>query len=122
MSKKRTRSNTQANPPEKMQPSHDLELKNPTLSSKLLASSLDNQNEAVESKFRKKYPTDEIKNEQITTVVSLVNGDITFLLAGTGFGKSRVPKLFFHMFSKVKKPVILVLNPLDSLSDNQVNR
>lgn len=121
MSKRRTRSDTQAHPPERFQPSHQLELENPTLSQKLIDSSLHDQTMAVVSRFTKKYPTDNIKDEQIKTVVSLMNGDNTFLLAGTGFGKSRVPELFFHMFRKGKKPVILVLNPLDSLGDNQVN-
>lgn len=116
MSQKRTWRNTQENPPEQLPPLHALELENPTLSNKLLASSLHDQNEAAASKFGKKCPADDIKDPQITTAVSLVN---------TGFGEIRVPQLFFHMFfhmfTKAKKPVILVLNPLDSLVDNQVN-
>lgn len=72
------------------------------------------------SKFQEKYARHEPKDIQINTVVSLVNGDNTFLLAATGAGKTRVMELFFHMFSKVKNPVVLVLNPLDALGDNQV--
>jgi superfamily II DNA helicase RecQ len=41
-------------------------------------------------------------------------------MAGTGFGKSRVPELYVHLFVKSSKPVVLVLKPLDALGDNQV--
>ena len=63
---------------------------------------------------------DQAKEPQIERVLSLLNGHNTFLLAGTGFGKSRVPEMLFHMFPKVSKPVVLVLNPLDTLGNNQV--
>ncbi|POV96031.1 hypothetical protein PSHT_15346 [Puccinia striiformis] len=67
----------------------------------------------------KKYGQ-EAKPLQIDAVVSLVCGQNTFLLAGTGFGKSRIPELYFRTLPVKEKPVIIVLNPLDSLGDNQV--
>ncbi|OAV90352.1 hypothetical protein PTTG_28353 [Puccinia triticina 1-1 BBBD Race 1] len=57
---------------------------------------------------------------QTDTVLNLVNGRNTFLLAGTGFGKSRIAKLYYKMIPKSNRAVVLVLNPLDSLGDNQV--
>ncbi|OAV99991.1 hypothetical protein PTTG_01406 [Puccinia triticina 1-1 BBBD Race 1] len=41
-------------------------------------------------------------------------------MAGTGFGKSRIPKIYFRLLPQNIKPVILVLNPLDALGENQV--
>ncbi|OAV98657.1 hypothetical protein PTTG_09216, partial [Puccinia triticina 1-1 BBBD Race 1] len=57
---------------------------------------------------------------QTDTVLNLVNGRNTFLLAGTGFGKSQIAKLYYKMIPKSNRAVVLVLNPLDSLGDNQV--
>ncbi|KAI7936915.1 hypothetical protein MJO28_015814 [Puccinia striiformis f. sp. tritici] len=57
---------------------------------------------------------------QVQAVINLVRGRHTFLLAGTGFGKSRVSEMFFHLYARHKKAVTLVLNPLDTLGDNQV--
>lgn len=91
-----------------------------SLSRKLLQGSINDQKEACLTRFNDKYPNDQAKEIQIETTVSIINGRTTFLLAGTGFGKSRIPELFFHMFAKVNKPVILVLNPLDALGNNQV--
>ncbi|KAA1075712.1 ATP-dependent DNA helicase sgs1 [Puccinia graminis f. sp. tritici] len=45
---------------------------------------------------------------------------IAFVLAGTGYGKSRIGELYFHMYAPQRKPVVLVLNPLDSLGEDQV--
>ncbi|KNE96418.1 hypothetical protein PSTG_10251 [Puccinia striiformis f. sp. tritici PST-78] len=62
----------------------------------------------------------EAKPLQIDAVVNLVRGRNTFLLAGTGYGKSRIPELYYRTLPSREKPVILVLNPLDTLGDNQV--
>ncbi|KAA1108559.1 hypothetical protein PGT21_017097 [Puccinia graminis f. sp. tritici] len=59
------------------------------------------------------------KTLQVEAVCSLVRGRNTFVLAGTGFGKSRIAEMYFRLFDKKKKPVVLVLNPLDALRDNQ---
>ena len=59
------------------------------------------------------------KDLQLETVVSLAKRQHTFLLAGTGFGKSRIPEMFHNLFPASKKATILVLNPLDSHGDNQ---
>ncbi|KAA1089736.1 ATP-dependent DNA helicase sgs1 [Puccinia graminis f. sp. tritici] len=60
------------------------------------------------------------KSQQIETVAHLVRGRNTFLLAGTGFGKSRIPEIYHRLLPKRSNGVILVLNPLDALGDNQV--
>ncbi|KAA1074366.1 ATP-dependent DNA helicase sgs1 [Puccinia graminis f. sp. tritici] len=60
------------------------------------------------------------KDLQIETVSNLARGDNTFLLAGTGFGKSRIPEIYHKLHRKDSNAVILVLNPLDALGDNQV--
>ena len=60
------------------------------------------------------------KKLQVDTVCNLARGYHSFVLAGTGYGKSRIGELYFHMFASQRKPVVLVLNPLDSLGDDQV--
>jgi ATP-dependent DNA helicase RecQ len=62
----------------------------------------------------------EAKPLQVDTVFNLARGRNTFLLAGTGFGKSRISEMYFKMIPKMKRAVVLVLNPLDALGDNQV--
>jgi ATP-dependent DNA helicase RecQ len=57
---------------------------------------------------------------QVETVINLVNGRNTFLLAGTGFGKSRIAEIYYRLIPKKQRAVILTLNPLDTLGDNQV--
>ena len=59
------------------------------------------------------------KDLQVETVVSLAKRQHTFLLAGTGFGKSQIPEMFHNMFPPSRKAIVVVLNPLDSLDDNQ---
>ncbi|OAV98058.1 hypothetical protein PTTG_25783 [Puccinia triticina 1-1 BBBD Race 1] len=54
------------------------------------------------------------------TVISLVRRKHTFTLAGTGFGKTRIGEVCYRLFPAYKKPIVLVLNPLDSWGDNQV--
>ncbi|KAA1079365.1 ATP-dependent DNA helicase sgs1 [Puccinia graminis f. sp. tritici] len=67
------------------------------------------------------YPSDQpSKPKQIEAVMNLVRLKNTFVMAGTGFGKSRIPEMYVHLFAKTNKPVVLVLNPLDALGDNQV--
>ncbi|KAA1092514.1 ATP-dependent DNA helicase sgs1 [Puccinia graminis f. sp. tritici] len=60
------------------------------------------------------------KTLQIEAVFHLARGINTFLLAGTGFGKSRIPEIYHTLLPKSSNGVILVLNPLDALGDNQV--
>ncbi|KAH9817793.1 hypothetical protein DFH28DRAFT_866823, partial [Melampsora americana] len=61
--------------------------------------------------------------QQVDSLVDVLNGRTTFLLAGTGFGKSRVPEMFYHAHDTEKyAPIILSINPLDSLGDDQVRR
>ncbi|PLW08362.1 hypothetical protein PCASD_03272 [Puccinia coronata f. sp. avenae] len=60
------------------------------------------------------------KELQVSTVMNLAKGRSTFLLAGTGFGKSRISEMYYSLIPKKSKGVVLVLNPLDTLGDNQV--
>ncbi|KAA1066967.1 ATP-dependent DNA helicase sgs1 [Puccinia graminis f. sp. tritici] len=66
----------------------------------------------------------ESKPLQVKTVANLVRGRNTFLLAATGFGKSRIPEMYLNLTTRDRKGellgVVVVLNPLDALGDNQV--
>jgi hypothetical protein len=57
---------------------------------------------------------------QVDTIFNLAQGRDTFLLAGTGFGKSWIPEMYYKLFPQKARAVVLVLNPLDTLGDNQV--
>lgn len=92
----------------------------PSITKRFFKSTISEQRLAVSKRFAENYPNDRAKDLQLDTVVSLLNGDNTFLLARTGFGKSRVAELLFLMFARSKQPVVLVLNPLDALGNNQV--
>ncbi|OAV95822.1 hypothetical protein PTTG_05871 [Puccinia triticina 1-1 BBBD Race 1] len=61
---------------------------------------------------------DQPKDLQVAAVSSLVRGKNTFVRVGTRYGKTRISEMFFGLFTK--KVVVLVLNPLDSLGDDQV--
>ncbi|EFP87618.2 uncharacterized protein PGTG_13989 [Puccinia graminis f. sp. tritici CRL 75-36-700-3] len=58
---------------------------------------------------------------QVNAVVNLVKKQNTFVLSGTGSGKTRIAEMYHHLFApSTRKATILVLNPLDSLGENQV--
>ncbi|POW07743.1 hypothetical protein PSHT_09823 [Puccinia striiformis] len=61
---------------------------------------------------------DQPKDLQVKAVSTLVRGRKCFLRAGTGYGKTRISEMYFNLFKT--KVVVLVLNPLDSLGDDQV--
>jgi hypothetical protein len=63
---------------------------------------------------------DKEKDGQIDAVAHLVHSEHTFVLAGTGFVKTRIAKIYSMLFKPYQKAVIVVLNPLDALGDNQV--
>ncbi|EHS62995.1 uncharacterized protein PGTG_22755 [Puccinia graminis f. sp. tritici CRL 75-36-700-3] len=77
----------------------------------------------IERQGLKKY-NQPCKPRQVETVASLIRGRNTFLLAATGFGKSRIPELYLDLLCKDRsgdiQGVVVVLNPLDALGDNQV--
>lgn len=100
---------------------NDLKVTRPLLPSILLNSSLSSQRKSVINVFLKWYKKQKPKDLQVKTIVSLINGFNTFLLAGTGYGKSRIPEMFLRLFDPGQLPVVLVLNPLDALGDNQVS-
>ncbi|KAH9445395.1 hypothetical protein Pst134EB_023236 [Puccinia striiformis f. sp. tritici] len=60
------------------------------------------------------------KDLRIRANVVLAQQKNCFTLAGTGFGKTRIAEMFYNLFPRKKKPIVMVLNPLDSLGDNQV--
>ncbi|KAI7933445.1 hypothetical protein MJO28_017648 [Puccinia striiformis f. sp. tritici] len=68
-----------------------------------------------------KYYDEALQPLQMQTVINLVHRKNMFVLAGTGFGKTRIAEVYWHLFPAYRKPVILVLNPLDTLGDNQVS-
>ncbi|OAV92044.1 hypothetical protein PTTG_11020 [Puccinia triticina 1-1 BBBD Race 1] len=68
-----------------------------------------------------RYPENEPpKPVQVNAVANLVGGSHTFVMAGTGCGKSCISEMYYNLFAKSRKAVILVLNPLDVLGNNQV--
>lgn len=92
----------------------------PLLPGSLLGSSISLQQKHVKNMFTKWYKNEESKEIQVNTTISLMNGLNTFLMAGTGYGKSRISEMFLRLFDPLQQPVVLVLNPLDALGDNQV--
>ncbi|KAA1076884.1 ATP-dependent DNA helicase sgs1 [Puccinia graminis f. sp. tritici] len=81
----------------------------------------DDLHQAIIDDCLPRYPSNEPPKEvQVNAVKSLVGGKHTFVMAGTGCGKSRISEMYYHLFAKSKKAVVLVLNPLDALGDNQV--
>lgn len=77
--------------------------------------------EAVKAQFeaRHSYPP---HTEQTEAFMHLLNGRPTILLAGTGFGKSRVPEMYFHAYDNENfSPIVLCINPLVSLGNDQVS-
>ncbi|KAA1082097.1 hypothetical protein PGTUg99_018528 [Puccinia graminis f. sp. tritici] len=66
----------------------------------------------------------EPKKIQVETVMNLLCGRNTFLLAATGFGKSRISEMYLDLLPKDQHGrilgVVVVLNPLDALGNNQV--
>ncbi|OAV95140.1 hypothetical protein PTTG_03856 [Puccinia triticina 1-1 BBBD Race 1] len=77
--------------------------------------------QAIVNDCSPRYPENEPpKPVQVNAVVNLVEGRHTFVMAGTGCGKSWISEMYYNLFAKSKKAVILVLNPLDALGNNQV--
>ncbi|KAH9463762.1 hypothetical protein Pst134EA_015846 [Puccinia striiformis f. sp. tritici] len=78
--------------------------------------------------FIKKDVLERYKQEseplRVNTVVNLVCGRNTILLAATGFGKSTIPEIYLNLMTKNRKGeilcVVVVLHPLDELGNNQV--
>ncbi|OAV98162.1 hypothetical protein PTTG_25827 [Puccinia triticina 1-1 BBBD Race 1] len=91
-----------------------------TILKKLLQSNNSDLKAAIASQAKRFYGGEEAKPLQIDAVANLARGRNTFLLAGTGFGKSRISEIYSKLLPQNTKPVVLVLNPLDALGDNQV--
>ncbi|KAI7949093.1 hypothetical protein MJO28_007914, partial [Puccinia striiformis f. sp. tritici] len=92
-----------------------------TLTVKLLAMNDTDLKQAIIEDARPCYPADQPwKPVEIEGAFNLARRRHTFVRAGTGSCKSRVAKVYCHLFAKTKNPVVLVLNPLDALGTNQV--
>ncbi|KAH9815937.1 hypothetical protein DFH28DRAFT_1125990 [Melampsora americana] len=90
----------------------------PPLPLELQGMNLEEQAEYVTTRFREIYGV-EPKTLQVKAAVCLINGDNTFLLAATGYGKTRIAEMYYYLFDELQLPVVLLLNPLNSLGDNQ---
>ncbi|POW20083.1 hypothetical protein PSHT_03932 [Puccinia striiformis] len=90
-----------------------------TLNKKLMAMQDGPLARAIDLKAVKKYGVP-AKPLQTTAVLNLARRRNVFLLAGTGFGKSQIPEMYFKLMPKKQAPVVLTLNPLDALGNNQV--
>ncbi|KAH9460361.1 hypothetical protein MJO29_004358 [Puccinia striiformis f. sp. tritici] len=90
-----------------------------TLNKKLMAMQDGPLARAIDLQAVKKYGVP-AKPLQTTAVLNLARRRNVFLLAGTGFGKSRIPEMYFKLMPKKQAPVVLTLNPLDALGNNQV--
>jgi superfamily II DNA helicase RecQ len=90
---------------------------------KLLAYDANQLSNHIENDSFDKYQQ-KCKPLQVKNSVNLIRGHNTFLLAATGFGKSRIPEIYLNMTTKDCNSrhigVVIVLNPLDALGDNQV--
>jgi hypothetical protein len=54
----------------------------------------------IETRAKEHYNQEPYKPLQVETVMSLLQGRNTFLLAATGFGKSRISKMFLDLLPK----------------------
>jgi hypothetical protein len=61
---------------------------------------------------------DQPKDLQVEGVASLAGGQHCFVRVGTGYGKTQISEIYYHLFKR--KGIVLVLNPLDSLGEDQV--
>ena len=91
-----------------------------TLCKDIMGLSRDDLKLLIHKKSHELYDN-EAKEEQVDAVASLVHSRHTFVLAGTGFGKTRIAEMHHDLFQPYQKSITIVLNPLDSLGDNQVS-
>lgn len=92
----------------------------PKLREELIGISEAQQAEIIRKLFLSEYGY-EARTKQVEAVVHLINGRNTFLLAGTGLGKSRVPELLYLTYAEQYQPILLSIKPLDALGDDQVS-
>ncbi|OAV86392.1 hypothetical protein PTTG_29934 [Puccinia triticina 1-1 BBBD Race 1] len=91
-----------------------------SLNNKIIEMKQEKQIEMLKNRLAAVYGPQAPKKVQLDSVIDLIHRRDTFVLAGTGVGKSRIAKMYWDLFPRYKKPIVLVLNPLDSLGDNQV--
>ncbi|PLW20186.1 hypothetical protein PCANC_09845 [Puccinia coronata f. sp. avenae] len=91
-----------------------------SVAKKLLQSNDNQLKDKIATRAKEFYKGVEVKPLQIDVVANLACGRDTFLLAGTGFGKSRIAEIYHTLLPQRANGVVLVLNPLDALGNNQV--
>ncbi|OAV97409.1 hypothetical protein PTTG_26045 [Puccinia triticina 1-1 BBBD Race 1] len=91
-----------------------------TLNQKITEMAHDKTIEMLKNRSATVYGPQPPKQVQLDSVIDLIHHRDTFVLAGTGVGKTLIAEMYWDLFPKYKKPIVLVLNPLDSLGDNQV--
>ncbi|PLW51903.1 hypothetical protein PCASD_00814 [Puccinia coronata f. sp. avenae] len=91
-----------------------------SVAKKLLLMTDEQMKSEIQARAREFYNGVEARPLQVNVVANLVKGCNTFLLAGTGYGKSRIAELYHQTLPKNRKGVVLVINPLDALGNNQV--
>ncbi|OAV93795.1 hypothetical protein PTTG_27159 [Puccinia triticina 1-1 BBBD Race 1] len=91
-----------------------------TLNQKITEMAHDKTIKMLKNRSATVYGPQPPKQVQLDLVIDLIHSCDTFVLAGTGVGKTQIAEMYWDLFPKYKKPIVLVLNPLDSLSDNQV--
>lgn len=78
--------------------------------------------EAILCEISKKSPLDTIQRCFLWTLLwDFWREPPPSCIAGTVYGETWVSELFFHMYTKVQKTVVLGLNPLNALKYNQVS-
>ncbi|KNZ56096.1 hypothetical protein VP01_249g11 [Puccinia sorghi] len=70
------------------------------------------------TRFTLRHDVLALSQEDLKEYIRCIHNHYTFVLANIGF--TRTAKIFLALFQPYKKSIVLVLNPLDSLGDNQV--
>ncbi|KAA1127475.1 ATP-dependent DNA helicase sgs1 [Puccinia graminis f. sp. tritici] len=105
--------------PNKKKKARRIRIERITLSKLLLEMNKTNLREKIKKDAENSYKGQIPKEQQLDAVMSLVQLQHTFVMAGTGFGKTRIAEMYLNLFT-AQDGVVLVLNPLDALGDNQV--
>ncbi|KAH9461612.1 hypothetical protein Pst134EA_017909 [Puccinia striiformis f. sp. tritici] len=60
----------------------------------------------IKGRAKERYG-DNAKEIQIEAVMNLTRGQNSFVLAGTGFGKTRIAKMYWDLFPKCNQAIVL---------------
>ncbi|OAV86521.1 hypothetical protein PTTG_29860, partial [Puccinia triticina 1-1 BBBD Race 1] len=78
-----------------------------TLNKNITEMTQDQQIEMLKNQSAKVYGPQAPKQVQLESVIDLIYCRDTFVLAGTGVGKSRIAEMYWDLFPKYKKPIVL---------------